>query len=391
MSATEFVSLAPPVRSRARSAVAARVSAVPWTAWLAFAGVVIFRIGSIVDVAWHKSVGRDAFWTPGHTTMGVGGLLFGLAGLFEIVMATRASGRREGSARVMGLYGPVGAFLLVWANFAMLSSSPFDDWWHKTYGLDLNFVTPPHLLLMLGWFAGQAGTLFWLASLINRAPQESRTPLVWMFVIAAAIHMMFLPTLNMTGRSSLHTAGCYFAIALAIPASLIATGRASRHKWGCTMVGGAYMAIIMASIWVLPLFPAQPKIGPVYQQVTHLIPPQFPLLFIVPGLVADLLLQRLGSRSSWMKALIIGPAVILGFLAVQWPFASFLMSPSSRNWIFGTHYLPYYEPALNPWKFKVLEKTTAAFAMTMAGALMLSVLTTRLGLAWGDWMRRLQR
>ncbi|HEX6100828.1 MAG TPA: hypothetical protein VF432_31210 [Thermoanaerobaculia bacterium] len=393
MSATDTVSIAPSLESRSLASVSERAIAISWTIWLAFTGIVVFRIGSMVDVAWHKSVGRDEFWTPGHSTMALGGLLFGLAGLFEIIKATRAgaSERHDGSARIMGMYGPVGAFLLVWANLAMLFSSPFDDWWHKTYGLDLKFVTPPHLLLMIGWFTGQAGALFWLASAINRSTGVMRERLGRMFVIVAAIHLMFLPTLGLVGRSTLHTASCYLAVALVIPASMIATGRASRLRWGCTLVGAAYMGIIIASIWILPLFPAQPKLGPVYQQVTHLIPPQFPLLFIVPGFLADLFLQRTESRSSWLKALLIGPAFVLGLMAVQWPFGDFLMSPASRNWIFGTAYLPYYEPAVNPWQFKVLEKSTGAFVMTLAGALAISVLTTRFGLAWGEWMRRLRR
>jgi len=391
MSLTNTVSAAPPLESRSLASSSENVVSIAWTTWLVFAGIVVFRIGTMVDVAWHKSVGRDEFWTPGHTTMGVGGWLFGIAGVCAIVLASRDSRQRDDSARILGLHGPLGAFLLVWANLAMLASSPFDDWWHKTYGLDLNFVTPPHLLLMVGWFTGQFGALIWLASLINRSAGILQRRFAWMFVIVAAIHLMFLPTGGLGGRSTLHTAACYLALSLAIPASLIATGRASRLKWGCTLVGAAYMGIIIASIWLLPLVPAQPKTGPVYQQVTHLIPPQFPLLFIVPGFIADLLLQRLESRSSWLKALVIGPAFVLGLIAVEWPVADFLMSPASRNWIFGTAYLPYYEPAVNPYQFKVLEKTTGAFALTIAAALAASVLTTRFGLAWGDWMRRLRR
>ena len=26
-------------------------------------------------------------------------------------------------------------------------------------------------------------------------------------------------------------------------------------------------------VWILPLFPAEPKLGPVYQRVTRLVPP----------------------------------------------------------------------------------------------------------------------
>jgi hypothetical protein len=367
--------------------------AIPWTVWLAFAGVVVFRIGSMVDFAWHKSVGRDEFWTPGHSTMALGGLLFGLAGLCEIVRTSRAGAslRRDASARILGLHGPVGAFLLVWANFAMLASSPFDDWWHKTYGLDLALVTPPHLLLIVSWLAGQAGALLWLASLINRSEGVTQERLAWMLVIVGAIHLMFLPAGGLDGRTTMHTAAYYLGLAVAFPASLIALGLATRHRWGCTLVGAVYAGFLIVSIWLVPLIPAQPRIGPVYQQVTHLIPPQFPVLFLVPGFIADLLLQRFESRSSWLKALLIGPAFVLGLIAVQWPLASFLMSPASRNWIFGTAYLPYYQLTADPYQFKVLEKTTGAFVLTMAGALVVSVLTARFGLAWGAWMRRLRR
>lgn len=397
MSMTNTVSVAPPLESRSLS-VAADVDAVsiPWTIWLAVVGVVTLTLGSIVDVAWHKSVGRDEFWTPGHTTMAIGGLLIGIATWSEILATTRAvaSRKREASARILGLRGPAGAFLATWGGMAMLASSPFDDWWHKAYGLDLKIITPPHLLLILGWFAAQIGAILWMASMINRTSGSLQQRLVRLFLIVAAINVMFMPTLSFVTRKNLHTAILYLTVALAFPAALIANGRASRHKWGCTLVAGGYMAITIASIWLLPLIPAQPKTGPVYQNVTHLIPPQFPLLLIVPGFVADLLLQRLESRSSWMKALLIGPAFVLSLLAVQWPFANFLMSPASRNWIFGTAYLPYYAlggSGYDPYQFAVLEKTTGAFVTTMIAALVGAILTTRFGLAWGDWMRRIRR
>ena len=391
MSVIDAVSVAPPLENRSLASASESVVSIPWTIWLLFVGVVIFRIGSMVDIAWHKSVGRDEFLTPGHTSIAVGGLMAAVAGLCAIVLQTRAGGsRRDASLRILGLHGPAGAFLLLWAGLAMLTSTPFDDWWHKSYGLDLKLVTPPHLLLMVSWFAAQTGTLIWMASMINRSTGVLQERLIWMFLVVSAIGLMFM-TFNFGARKYLHTATSYLAVALVVPLALIATGWASRHRWGCTLVGALFMGIIIASIWLFPLIPAQPKMGPVYHKVTHLIPQQFPLLLIVPGFIADLLLQRLQSRSSWVKALLIGPAFVLGLIAVQWPFGDFLMSPASRNWIFGTAYLPYYEPAVNPYQFEVVERTTAAFALTMAAALVASILSTRVGLACGDWMRRLRR
>ena len=37
---------------------------------------------------------------------------------------------------------------------------------------------------------------------------------------------------------------------------------------------------------LMPLFPAQPLLGPIYVQVDHFMPTDFPLLLIVPGLRA---------------------------------------------------------------------------------------------------------
>ena len=42
-----------------------------------------------------------------------------------------------------------------------------------------------------------------------------------------------------------------------------------------------YMAIVMMLIWVLLLFPATAKLAPIHNPVTRMIPPPFPLLFIV--------------------------------------------------------------------------------------------------------------
>jgi hypothetical protein len=149
----------------------------------------------------------------------------------------------------------------------------------------------------------------------------------------------------------------------------------------------------MAAEWLLPLIPAQPKLGPVYHQVTHLVPLSFPLLLIVPAFVSDLLLQRLRQRSL-IKALWVGPAFVLSYLAVQWPFANFLMSPLSRNWIFGTAYFSYKDPAgflYDPYQFVFAEKSPGAFWLTMAFALVMSVLTCWFGLSWGEGMRRTRR
>jgi hypothetical protein len=386
-----------PAQSLPSESALAGAVAIPWTIWMVFGGICTALVGGSWDFAWHMSIGRDTFWTPAHILVQLGGLLVGFSSGYTVFSATRAgaSPAREYSVRMFGLYGPSGAFLALWGFGAMIFSAPFDNWWHNAYGLDVKLLTPPHNLLSLGWFATQIGVMAWIAATINRSTGALRTRLTRLLLSVGSICTCLCAVLALERiqTSLMHSAFCYLTAALCFPAVLVAVGRGSRRRWGCTIVAAGYTAIGLAAEWILPLFPAQPKLGPVYQKVTHLIPLQFPLLLIVPAFVADLLLQRLEQRSAWTKAAIVGPAFVLSFLAVQWPFANFLMTPASRNWIFGRAYFPYFDPAFSlydPYKFRAAEKP-AVFVLAMIAALVVGILTTRLGVAWSNWLRRVQR
>jgi hypothetical protein len=371
---------------------------IPWTIWFVLAGINLALVGGTLDMSWHMSIGRETFWTPAHMLIQMESILVGIASGYTILVTTFTSSTRvrAASVRILGLYAPGGAFICLWGSVAMLSSAPFDNWWHNAYGLDTKIVaTPPHMLLMIGSFANKIGAMTWMASMMNRSRTALRGRLEWWLLWAGMICVAQLAvmTMDFTWMSDMHTAGCYFAIALLIPPMMIATGWGSAHKWGCTIVGAVYTALSLAAEWLLPLFPAHPKLGPVYHNVTHMVPLRFPLLLIVPAVVTDLLLQRLAQRSSWIKALWVGPAFVLSFLAVQWPFADFLMSPASRNWIFGTAYFGYADSAgflYDPYKFDAADPLRV-FLLTMAATLVVSQLTSRFGLAWGNWLRRVCR
>src|SRR5262249_28124922 len=141
--------------------------------------------------------------------------------------------------------------------------------------------------------------------------------------------------------------------------------------------------------------PAEPKLGPVLHPVTHLIPPEFPLLLIVPAIALDLFWRRARDwRSGWLQALAAGAIFLVVLIAAQWPVADFLMSPAARNWFFGTHYFDYGTPhssAYYNYRFYQFERTPMAAILGMATALVYAILSTRLGIAWGNWMQRIRR
>ena len=90
--------------------------------------------------------------------------------------------------------------------------------------------------------------------------------------------------------------------------------------------------------------------------------------------------RRIGAWNRWTQAAILGMASLASFLAVQWPFADFLMSPASRNWFFATNNMPYFVPPTSHWARNAwfpTEFTPLQFALRMLLALAAGILMTR--------------
>jgi hypothetical protein len=377
-------------------------SSIPWYIWCAVAGVVSAMVGGYWDISWHMSIGRDSFWTPAHMAIYMNGVLVGIACGYLILSTTfgRDAAAQSIAVKIWGFSGPLGAFIATWGCFAMLTSAPFDNWWHNAYGLDVKILSPPHLLLFIGGISIKVGILALIAGLMNRAQGELHDRLVWLFLFVGGIAVAQASNLltELTWTDLLHSAGAYRAMCVVFPIALFGIAWGSARPWAFTIITAIYTAVMLAFEWILPLFPAQPKLGPVYQHVTHLIPLRFPLLLIVPAVVLDLLWRKIGRwdwwGSRWAQAAMGGPVFLVSLIAAQWPFATFLMTPAARNWFFGMNYFAYFDPAnylYDPYAFSRGEKTLAQFWGVLASAFVISIITTRLGLAWGDWMRRIRR
>ena len=278
----------------------------------------------------------------------------------------------------------------------MIASAPFDNWWHNSYGLDVKILSPPHVLLALGMTGIRFGTLVMAVAEMNRAQGLYRAKLERVLFFAAVFVMAMTVGIFQedTNRVFMHGATFYMIIMFAAPIVISMVAWVSDNRWAATITVAMSTAVHLAFVWILPLVPAEPKLGPVYRQVTHLVPPDFPLLLIVPAVVFDLVRQRIGTWGQWKQAAALGAAFLLSFLAVQWPFADLLMSPASRNRIFETTNYPYAIPPTSPWVRNVFvptEHSSAEFWVRMAMALGAAILMTRIGMAWGEWMRRIRR
>ena len=172
---------------------------------------------------------------------------------------------------------------------------------------------------------------------------------------------------------------------------LISSARASIARWPATTVAAVYTGLTLFMLVLMPLFPAQPLLGPIYVQVDRFMPPDFPLLLIVPAFALDLVMQRgRGRINDWVLALIASGVFLLGFIAVQWPFADFLMAPAARNWFFVSHRMPYsLDPQFQARWYHMNPPDRLATGLPIA--LAIGYVSARSGLWWGNWMSRVQR
>src|SRR5216110_625074 len=315
----------PAARAAAPSAPRGAVG-VPWFVWAAVIAATSAKVGILWDISWHRSIGRDTFWTPAHMAIYLGGVLAGLSCGWVALQTTFAGPpeARAGSVRFWGFRAPFGAWLGIWGALAMITSAPFDNWWHNAYGLDVKVLSPPHVTLALGIWAIQLGSLFLVLSLQNRSPAQQAPRLYGLlaaYVVGILLQNAATIGIEQVGFPNVaHNAVYYQVAAGALPILLVAAGRAVRLRWPATTAALVYMAFSLVMIWILQLAPATPKLAPVFNPVTHMVPPPFPLLLVVPAVAIDLLMQRVGPGRDWRLAALVGLAFLAAFFVTQWFF-----------------------------------------------------------------------
>ncbi|MBL8229498.1 MAG: hypothetical protein JNL98_13500 [Bryobacterales bacterium] len=368
-------------------------AAIPWYIWCAVFSVTSALVGGHWDISWHRSIGRDTFWTPAHIAIYLCGVVGGVTCAYLILSRTFGYVKDEATIRMWGFRAPLGAFLVAWGGVAMLTSAPFDDWWHNAYGLDVKIVSPPHALLIFGVAMVIMGALILTLGHMNRADGVTRNRLnaIFLYIGAMLIVLLMVFMMEMTGRVQMHTAAFYQKIAFAVPVAIAGLARASGLRWAATITTAVYSTFLILCILILPQFPAEPKLGPVYYPTSYFVPPDFPLLLIVPAFLLDLFWRRTEHWNKWLLAAASAALFLAAFVAVQWPFANFLMSDGARNAFFGAHYFGYYTHPQSYLFRRVFLPTEANFAMGMGLALLFATVSMRIGFGWGDWMRKIRR
>jgi hypothetical protein len=369
--------------------------------WFVVAGVVAvssIAFGLYWDISWHQTIGRDTFWTPAHLAIHFGGILAGITCAYLIFSTTfgDSAAARAASVGVWGFHGPLGAFLTAWGGATMLTSAPFDNWWHNSFGLDVEILSPPHVVLGLGILGVGIGSLLLLVAQMNRATGLAKERLNRLFLYLCGLLIVLHITLisEDCDPTQMHSSIFYKMMTFGTPLLLVAFARASGRKWGATIIASIYMAFFLAGLWIFPIFRAAPKLGPVFTNVTHMVPMGFPVLLIFPAMALDIVLNRTTTRSRWLQSVLAGTAFLAVLILVHWPWADFMVSPAARNALFGQNYFPYmFPPSMYhlAWEFGHSDPTRSALWLGVGLAWIFAVISSRIGVAFGDRLAHLQR
>jgi len=388
----------------------------PRSVYLAVAGLACLPIGLLWDISHHSTIGRDTFWTPAHIIIQLGGivpaLLFAVIALKITFRGTQEE--RDASVSFWGFRAPLGVWVTIWGAIAMMTSAPFDDWWHNRYGLDVKIVSPPHAILGMGMFMVGMGVLLFVYSSQNRANSENgtRRGLFCAIAVGVMIAMWADFATEFTWPNLQHTSNFYAVVSTPFPLLLLLAARASKVRAGATIAAATYMLIYIGMILVLPLFPAHPKLAPVYHPVDHMVPPAFPLLLIVPAVAIDVISWLLARSSrtatqqpsvntlvsrprwwrDWLLALLFAAVFLAIMFAVQWPFSTFLLSGAADNRFFArSGHWPYFAKP-GDWMNRFFDWTKDPITPKgIALAFVRAFISARIGLLMGNYLLRLKR
>ena len=375
----------------------------PWYCSAVTLAATAIVIGLQWDISWHETIGRDTFWTLAHIVIYIGGIIGGLTGGILVLRASFGgpSPLRDASVKVWGFRGPLGAWVCVWGAVAMLTSAPFDDWWHNAYGLDVQIISPPHMVLAAGFFSTIFGAMFLIAACQNRTKSEVVLNTMYAYTGGVLILMLVILTMEYMFPNKQHSQEFFNVSAIVFPFALTMIGKSSGLPWPATTASLIFTIHRLLIIWVLPLFPGEPQLAPIYREITHFVAPPFPPLLIVPSVAIDYILKKANLKNDWLAAGLCGVFFAGIYFLVHWPFAEFLLSENGRNWFFATHVnKPYWAPiGLNDYDFWQYDYSPLGGAIPLTAVSFAGILKTSLmaagssivGIWSGGWLSRLKR
>ena len=183
--------------------------------------------GTLCDTAWHRTVGRDTFWSLPHLFIYGGGALVALAVSAAGVLMSRGRLADVGGpiVRVGVVRLPFGFAIAALGVITVIAAAPVDVWYHATFGKDVLIWSPPHMQAIVGAVVAATGVMFAVAAQRGRGAFARR----WLWTLAILlngayiIHVAHYTLAHYTMTAWTRTADFYpLLAAIMFPAILVA-------------------------------------------------------------------------------------------------------------------------------------------------------------------------
>jgi hypothetical protein len=324
---------------------------VPFYYYLILLAATAIVVGIQWDISWHSSIGRDKLLSPPHVVVYMGGVICGLICTYIVFKETFFT-KFSGGVRFWGFQAPLACWICIWGMIAMLASAPFDDWWHNAYGLDVQIISPPHIILAMGIFSVILGSCILILTKKNINPSNVVYDILYIYAASLILVQFSIILTEYSFTNKQHSYEFYKMSSIFYSFVLIAFKIPSKYKFSATYISIAYMFHRMLIVWILPLFSAEPLLGPIHREVTSYVAPYFPVLLFIPALIIDLLYPKIQFKNIFIKSVVIASIFSFILLIIQWNFSIFLLSDYAKNWFFASdNNVPYFIP-VGPWEGK---------------------------------------
>ncbi|HEY3116440.1 MAG TPA: hypothetical protein VGK54_06840 [Chloroflexota bacterium] len=273
--------------------------------------------GGTWDAAWHVTLLRESFWTPPHMLL-YGGTGLALLGAGAGILGAWLSGQSPLRSRPGFVVAAIGAAIVVGA-------APLDDYWHRTFGADVDVWSFPHLVGLSGGAIVYLGAILALETVARRfaltrpnppaaerpasprgrgedGPLSLRVSLVFFLTALLWIVMFCLNWYTLVlarSRDSLE----YPALATLVAVPVLVLSASLLGRWGATLIAACYMIYIAAAHGLLA------HVG--FAELP------FPPILVVPALAIDLVMAAQRFRGRWVAGMVAGLAFVPLFFAAE--------------------------------------------------------------------------
>ena len=159
---------------------------IPFYYYILLLATTAIAFGVEWDISWHSSIGRDKLLSPPHVVVYVGGIICGLICSFIVFKQTFFTKNNRG-VKFWGFKAPLACWISIWGMIAMLTSAPFDDWWHNAYGLDVQIISPPHIILAIGIFSVILGSCLLIVAQKNNFPNIKLYEILYIYAASLIV------------------------------------------------------------------------------------------------------------------------------------------------------------------------------------------------------------